>query len=118
MKGMDAVMLTALEYLHANGLRPRRDIILAFFGDEEAGGVYGSGWLVDHRPDLFDGATEAISEVGGFSATVAGRRAYFLQTAEKGIAWLNLTAIGTPGHGSARHTDNAELNRVPVFQWQ
>ncbi len=107
MKGMDAVMLTALEYLHANGLRPRRDIILAFFGDEEAGGVYGSGWLVDHRPDLFDGATEAISEVGGFSATVSGRRAYFLQTAEKGIAWLNLSAKGAPGHGSARHADNA-----------
>lgn len=107
MKGMDAVMLTALEHLHATGKRPRRDIILAFFGDEEAGGVYGSDWLVNHRPDLFEGATEAISEVGGFSATVAGKRAYFLQTAEKGIAWLNLTATGTPGHGSTRHSDNA-----------
>lgn len=107
MKGMDAIMLTALEYLHATGQRPQRDIILAFFGDEEAGGVYGSDWLVTHRPELFEGATEAISEVGGFSATVAGKRAYFLQTAEKGIAWLNLTAIGAPGHGSARHADNA-----------
>lgn len=107
MKGMDAIMLTALEYLHANGKQPRRDIILALFGDEEAGGVYGSGWLVEHRPELFSGATEAISEVGGFSATVAGKRAYFLQTAEKGIAWLNLTASGAPGHGSASHSDNA-----------
>lgn len=107
MKGMDAVMLTALEYLHAHGLRPQRDIILAFFGDEEAGGVYGSDWLVSQRPELFAGATEAISEVGGFSATVAGRRAYFLQTAEKGIAWLNLSATGAPGHGSARHADNS-----------
>src|SRR5690625_1888033 len=107
MKGMDAIMLTALEYLHAQQLRPRRDIILAFFADEEAGGVYGSDWLVTHRPDLFEGATEAISEVGGFSATVAGKRAYFLQTAEKGIAWLNLSATGAPGHGSARHADNA-----------
>lgn len=107
MKGMDAVMLTALEFLHAQGIRPRRDIILALFGDEEAGGVYGSDWLVTHRPDLFEGATEAVSEVGGFSATVAGKRAYFLQTAEKGIAWLNLSATGAPGHGSARHADNA-----------
>lgn len=107
MKGMDAIMLTALEHLHATGQRPQRDIILAFFADEEAGGVYGSDWLVTHRPELFDGATEAISEVGGFSATVAGKRAYFLQTAEKGIAWLNLTATGAPGHGSARHADNA-----------
>jgi len=107
MKGMDAIMLTALEHLHVTGQRPQRDIILAFFADEEAGGVYGSDWLVTHRPELFDGATEAISEVGGFSATVAGKRAYFLQTAEKGIAWLNLTATGAPGHGSARHADNA-----------
>lgn len=107
MKGMDAIMLTALEHLHATGQRPQRDIILAFFADEEAGGVYGSDWLVTHRPELFDDATEAISEVGGFSATVAGKRAYFLQTAEKGIAWLNLTATGAPGHGSARHADNA-----------
>lgn len=107
MKGMNAIMLTALEYLHKHGFQPRRDIILAFFGDEEAGGVYGSDWIVTHRPELFDGATEAISEVGGFSATVAGKRAYFLQTAEKGIAWLNLSATGRPGHGSARHADNA-----------
>lgn len=107
MKGMDAIMLTALEYLHTTDQRPRRDIILALFGDEEAGGVYGSAWLVAQRPDLFAGATEAISEVGGFTSTVAGKRAYFLQTAEKGIAWLNLTATGAPGHGSARHSDNA-----------
>lgn len=107
MKGMDAIMLTALEHLHATGKQPRREIILAFFGDEEAGGVYGSHWLVDNRPELFGGATDAISEVGGFTATVAGKRAYFLQTAEKGIAWLNLSATGAPGHGSASHADNA-----------
>jgi len=123
MKGMDAVMLTALEHLHANNLQPRRDIVLALFADEEAGGVYGSDWIVTHRAELFDGVTEAISEVGGFSATVAGKRAYFLQTAEKGIAWLNLTATGAPGHGSARHADNAvtkmadAMSAIGHYQW-
>lgn len=123
MKGMDAIMLTALEYLHTAGKQPRRDIILALFGDEEAGGVYGSDWLVTHRSDLFTGATEAISEVGGFTATVAGKRAYFLQTAEKGIAWLNLTATGAPGHGSASHADNAvtkmadAISAVGHYEW-
>lgn len=123
MKGMDAIMLTALEYLHTSGKQPRRDIILAFFGDEEAGGVYGSDWLVTHRPELFADATEAISEVGGFTATVAGKRAYFLQTAEKGIAWLNLTATGAPGHGSASHADNAvtkmadAISAIGQHQW-
>jgi len=123
MKGMDAIMLTALEHLHVSGGQPRRDIVLALFGDEEAGGVYGSGWLVSHRPDLFSGATEAISEVGGFTATVAGKRAYFLQTAEKGIAWLNLSVRGAPGHGSASHSDNAvtkiadAISAIGRYEW-
>src|SRR5699024_12725268 len=38
---------------------------------------------------------------------VNGRRAYLLQTAEKGIAWLRLIADGTAGHGSQINTDNA-----------
>lgn len=123
MKGMNAIMLTALEHLHTTGQQPRRDIILTFFGDEEAGGVYGSSWLVDNHPELFEGATEAISEVGGFTATVAGKRAYFLQTAEKGIAWLNLTAFGAPGHGSASHGDNAvtkmadAMSAIGHYEW-
>lgn len=32
---------------------------------------------------------------------------YLIETAEKGIAWLNLTAKGTAGHGSMVHPDNA-----------
>jgi len=62
---------------------------------------------VDHRAELFEGATEAISEVGGFSVDVGGTRAYLLQTAEKGIAWLRLVAEGRAGHGSQVNTDNA-----------
>ena len=67
----------------------------------------GARWAVDHRPELFEGATEAISEVGGFSVDVGGRRAYLLQTAEKGIGWLRLVAEGRAGHGSQVNTDNA-----------
>ncbi|MFC7402355.1 M20/M25/M40 family metallo-hydrolase [Citricoccus sp. GCM10030269] len=123
MKGMDAMILTVLGELHRSGLAPRRDLIVAFFSDEEAGGVYGARWLVDHHPELFDGATEAISEVGGFSTEIQGQRAYLLQTAEKGLAWLNLTAVGAPGHGSAVHPDNAvtrlsgAMTRIGAHQW-
>ena len=77
------------------------------FADEEAGGEKGARWVVDHRPELFEGATEAISEVGGFSVEVDGRSAYLLQTAEKGLAWLRLVADGRAGHGSQVNTDNA-----------
>ncbi|WP_226347040.1 M20/M25/M40 family metallo-hydrolase [Agilicoccus flavus] len=115
MKDMDAMMLSVLRDLARTGTRPPRDIVWAFFADEEAGGVDGAGWLVDHRPDLFEGVTQAVSEVGGFSVTVPGpdgadRRAYLLQTAEKGIAWLTLTATGTAGHGSVPTQDNAVVH--------
>ena len=64
-------------------------------------------WLVDHHPELFDGATEAISEVGGYSITVGGERAYLLQTGEKSLIWVRLVAHGVAAHGSRLIRDNA-----------
>ncbi|NJC22351.1 acetylornithine deacetylase/succinyl-diaminopimelate desuccinylase-like protein [Arthrobacter pigmenti] len=107
MKDMDAMILSVLRSMQRDGTRPKRDLIFAFFADEEAGGNYGASWLVDNKPELFDGATEAISEVGGFSANIGGQRTYLLQTAEKGISWLRLVAHGRAGHGSQINTDNA-----------
>jgi acetylornithine deacetylase/succinyl-diaminopimelate desuccinylase-like protein len=107
MKDMDAMTLAVVRQRMREGRRPPRDLVLAFLADEEAGGHWGGRWLVDNHPHLFDGVTEAISEVGGFSATIGGQRLYLVQTAEKGIAWLRLTARGTAGHGSLLQNDNA-----------
>ncbi len=108
MKDMDAMTLAVVREWARTGQRPPRDVVLAFLADEEAGGVKGAHWLVDHHPELFEGCTEAISEVGGFSVTVRDDlRLYPVQAAEKGIAWLRLVARGQPGHGSMRHDDNA-----------
>jgi acetylornithine deacetylase/succinyl-diaminopimelate desuccinylase-like protein len=107
MKGMDAMVLATVRQMAREGRKPPRDLVVAFFADEEAGGTKGASWLVDHRPDVFEGVTEAVSEVGGFSVDVDGQRCYLLQTAEKGIAWLRLVAHGRAGHGSQVNTDNA-----------
>ena len=107
MKDMDAMVLAVIRQRLAEGRRPSRDIVLAFVADEEAGGTWGARWLVENHPDLFEGVTEAIGEVGGFSATIGGRRLYLIQTAEKGMAWMRLTARGTAGHGSMIQPDNA-----------
>ena len=107
MKNMDAMIIAAVRHMRRQGIVPPRDVVIAFFADEEAGGEYGAGWMVQNHPELFAGATEAISEVGGFSVEINGRRAYMLQTAEKGIAWLKLTAEGVAGHGSQLNPDNA-----------
>ena len=107
MKDMDAMILASIRDLARTGAKPARTTTFVFFADEEAGGVYGSHWVTTHHPEWFEGATEAISEVGGFSIDLAGRRTYLLQTAEKGIAWLRLVAHGRAGHGSQINTENA-----------
>jgi acetylornithine deacetylase/succinyl-diaminopimelate desuccinylase-like protein len=107
MKNMDAMMLTALGDILGAGKQPSRDLVVAFFADEEAGGVLGSGYLVKNHPELFAGATEAISEVGGYSITLNGTRAYLLQTGEKALVWVKLIARGTAAHGSHVMKNNA-----------
>ena len=107
MKDMDAMILAVVRQRLREGRRPPRDVVLVFPADEEAGGTHGARWLVDNHPGLFEGVTEAIGEVGGFSATIGGRRIYPIQTAEKGMAWMRLTARGTAGHGSMLQPDNA-----------
>jgi len=107
MKNMDAMMITALKDILGAGKQPSRDLVIAFFADEEAGGVLGAHHLVDNHPELFAGATEAISEVGGYSITLAGERAYLLQTGEKALVWIKLVARGTAAHGSRVIHDNA-----------
>ncbi|MET7285712.1 M20/M25/M40 family metallo-hydrolase [Streptomyces sp. NPDC005573] len=108
MKDMDAMTLAVVRDRLRSGRKPPRDVVVAFLADEEAGGTYGARYLVDHHPGLFEGVTEAISEVGGFSFTVnEQRRLYLIQTAEKGMHWMKLTVAGTAGHGSMIHRDNA-----------
>jgi acetylornithine deacetylase/succinyl-diaminopimelate desuccinylase-like protein len=107
MKNMDAMILTAVADLLRAGERPERDLILAFFADEENGGVEGSALVVKDRPDWFAGATEAISEVGGYTIPIGDRSAYLLQVGEKALMWIKLIARGRAGHGSRFHPENA-----------
>jgi acetylornithine deacetylase/succinyl-diaminopimelate desuccinylase-like protein len=123
MKGIDAMYLAAAGRLIKAGKKPARDIVLAFFADEEHGGARGAKWLAHNHPDDFHGASEAISEVGGFSIQVRDKRVYLIQTAEKGIQWLRLVATGRQGHGSFVHQDNAvthlagALARIGTHEW-
>ncbi|ODT11661.1 MAG: hypothetical protein ABS61_02565 [Microbacterium sp. SCN 70-18] len=107
MKDMDAMILAAVGDLVRAGEQPERDLIVTFFADEENGGVEGSALVVRDKPEWFAGATEAISEVGGYSISVDDRRAYLLQVGEKALVWIRLVARGRAAHGSSFHTDNA-----------
>jgi acetylornithine deacetylase/succinyl-diaminopimelate desuccinylase-like protein len=123
MKHMDAMMVAVARERLREQRKPARDVVLVFTADEEAGGTWGARFLVEKHPELFEGVTEAVGEVGGFSLTLGGQRLYLLETAEKGMAWLRLTARGTAGHGSMVHTDNAvtelaeAIGRLGRHEW-
>jgi len=75
MKNMDAMIIATVRDWARSGYVPEREIVLAFFADEEAGSTFGSHYMVKNHPEVFAGCTEAVSEVGGFSVTVAdGKR--------------------------------------------
>lgn len=112
MKDMCGMLIAIARQFKRDGTVPPRDLVFAFLSDEEAGGKYGSQWLVDNRPDLFSGVTEAVGEVGGFSLTVprkdgGERRLYLVETAEKSMMWMRLIARSFAGHGSMIHDRNA-----------
>ena len=124
MKDMDAMILATVRMWQRIGYKPPRNILLVFFADEEAGSNYGSRWLVKHRPEIFDGYSEAVSEVGGFSVTITGEhRLYLIEAAQKGIQWMKLTAKGTAGHGSFINQNNAvtkvadAVARIGKYEW-
>jgi acetylornithine deacetylase/succinyl-diaminopimelate desuccinylase-like protein len=123
MKDFDAMLLSVVRARARADRAPQREIVICLTADEEAGGHKGAQFLMEHHRDELDGCTEAVSEVGGFSATVRGRRIYLIEAAEKGMAWMKLTARGRAGHGSMINDDNAvtrlaqAVARIGAHQW-
>ena len=124
MKDGNAILLSTIRSWKINNYKPKRTINLLFLPDEEAGGKHGAHWLVDNRPDFFQNVSEAIGEVGGFSLEVNPKlNLYFVETAEKGIRWMELTAKGQAGHGSMLNNNNAvtqlaeTVTRIGNFEW-
>lgn len=124
MKNADAVVLAVVRAWARAGRRPRGDIVLAFTADEEDTAAYGARWLVERHPELFEGCTEAVGESGGFTFYAGnGVRLYPIASAERGTAWLKLTARGRSGHGAKRNDENAvlrlaaALTRIGGHEW-
>ncbi len=106
MKFATAMQLETMLLLARQKLPLKRDVIFVATADEEADGLYGIGYLVDHHLEKIR-AEYALTEFGGFPISLGGKRIYLCQVAEKGICWVRMRARGTPGHGSVPHADNA-----------
>ncbi|MFI6488557.1 M20/M25/M40 family metallo-hydrolase [Streptomyces sp. NPDC050564] len=124
MKNMDAMILSVVRAWARDGVRPRRDIVIAFTADEEASAEDGSGFLADQHPGLFEGCTEGVSESGAFTFhDGGGRQLYPIAAGERGTGWLKLTAHGRAGHGSKVNRSNAvtrlaaAITRIGAYEW-
>ncbi|MDJ1132697.1 M20/M25/M40 family metallo-hydrolase [Streptomyces iconiensis] len=124
MKNADAMVLTLVRAWARAGVRPPRDIVLAFTADEEDSAEFGSDHLVERHAELFEGCTEGISESGAFTFHAGdGLRLYPVAAGERGTAWLKLTAHGKAGHGSKVNHANAvgrlaaAVQRISEHRW-
>jgi len=123
MKNADAVLLALVGEWARSRRRPQRDVVLAFTADEEDTAEFGARWLVQRHPELFEGCTEAVGESGAFTFHAEGQRLYPIASAERGTAWLKLTARGRAGHGSKPNEANAvtrlagAIARIGAYRW-
>ncbi|KOU25658.1 hypothetical protein ADK52_11520 [Streptomyces sp. WM6372] len=124
MKNMDAMVLAVVRSWARAGVKPRRDIVIAYTADEEDSAVDGSGFLADQYAHLFEGCTEGLSESGAFTVhNGPGQALYPIAAGERGTAWLKLTAHGTAGHGSKPNRANAvsrlagAVARIGEYRW-
>jgi acetylornithine deacetylase/succinyl-diaminopimelate desuccinylase-like protein len=124
MKNMVAMMLAVFRSWARHNYVPERTMVIVFFADEEAGGIYGSRWMAENHPEVFAGCSETISEVGGFSVTLNnGKRTYLIETSQKGIEWMKLTASGVASHGSMINPNNAvtklanAVAKIGSYKW-
>jgi len=100
MKGGVAMMVAAFLRAKLEKQKLPGDVILAIVSDEEVGGDYGAKFLIEKHAEQFQGARYAIGEFGGFTLTIAGRRFYPIEVAEKQICAIRATMHGQGGHGS------------------
>ncbi len=110
-KSLGIAHLEAFMALHASGVQPNRDVIFMATADEEAGGLFGAGWLVRNRREVFDSVGYLLNEGGSVLATDAHVRVQ-IETAQKRPYWLRLIATGEPGHGSSPRSDSATARLV------
>ncbi|HSR10924.1 MAG TPA: M20/M25/M40 family metallo-hydrolase, partial [Thermodesulfobacteriota bacterium] len=114
-KSLGVAELFALLLLKREGFRPRRNITYLATADEETGGEWGAGWMVQNHPELTR-AEYLINEGGGTGLKIGHRNVYTCQTAEKGVCWIKIVFRGTPGHGSIPQKDNCVIKMARAVE--
>ena len=122
-KGLGIVHLQAFLALHRSGARPDRDVIFMATADEEAGGFFGAGWLVENRPELFANVGVVLNEGGDGSFEEDGVT-FTVEVTQKVPLWLRLVSVNTPGHGSMPQAESSvtrllrALSNIQAYEFE
>ena len=114
-KSLGIMHLEAFLYLHRNNIQLNRDVIFVATADEEAGGFYGAGWLIENRPEIFEGVGYLLNEGGGATLMENDQIQLQIEVAQKRPYWLKLIATDVPGHGSAPRTTSATTRLIAAL---
>ncbi|MCZ6672783.1 MAG: M20/M25/M40 family metallo-hydrolase, partial [Verrucomicrobia bacterium] len=115
MKGTGIAQLQAFLALHRSGKPLNRDVIWMGTADEEAGGFFGAGWLVENKPELFEDVGLLLNEGGGGSLNQDGEAVFAVEMTQKVPFWIRLKATGKSGHGSVPHAESAVTRLVEAL---
>ena len=118
LKGLGIAHLMIVILLRKLRVPLNRDVILLVVADEEAGGHFGTEWMLKHRPELLQ--CGLVFGEGGFSVRGLwhGRDVHAIAVAEKGCLELECVAESNGHHASIISGDApparlvAALNRV------
>ena len=114
MKGLGTLQLATFLALHRSGVELNRDVVFLATADEEAGGLYGVGWLIDNRPEIFEDIGILLNEGGGGSR-VGQSVVFSVEVTQKVPVWLRLYAVDRPGHGSSPRTTSSVTRIVQAL---
>jgi acetylornithine deacetylase/succinyl-diaminopimelate desuccinylase-like protein len=109
MKGIAVCQLEAFLDVAAARRTPEHDIVFLAVADEEAGSTLGVRWLLDHRPDVFEGTRYVLTE-GGVTELQKEKLTYFgIEIGAKELTELQLVA---PSREQLQH---ARIALEPYF---
>ncbi|MDC1435984.1 M20/M25/M40 family metallo-hydrolase [Gammaproteobacteria bacterium] len=114
-KSLGIMHLEAFLFLHRNNIQLNRDVIFMATADEEAGGFFGAGWLVENRPEIFEGVGYLLNEGGGATLMENDQIQLAIEVAQKRPYWLKLVATDVPGHGSVPRTTSATTRLIAAL---
>ena len=92
MKSIGMAQALAMRSLKEHGIVPDSDVLFLAEADEETGGRWGAPWLLEHRPEWFEGVTAVLNEGGVIEVVLRDARFWGVETVQAGYATAEFEA--------------------------